>query len=344
MKTLVEARDVTKTFVADEDFLGRAIAKVHAVTDVSIVIRDGETLGLVGESGCGKSTLGRLLLRLDDVTSGSVLFDGEDVTRLAGGRLAPLRRAMQVVFQDPKSALDPRLSIAETLFEPIRVHGLATDAADEVKRVNTLLEQVGLDPSFGTRLPHELSGGQRQRVGIARALAVAPRLIVLDEPVSALDVSVQAQTLNLLRDLQAEHGFAYLFIAHDLDVVAFMSHRVAVMYLGRIVEVLPGADLHARARHPYTVALHEAVPVPDPSRPRRRLVLTGDIPSPMAPPKGCAFHPRCPFAQPGTCDTTVPPLVQIHEGHSAACHRLDEIVFPGRHESAASSPVADEIG
>jgi oligopeptide transport system ATP-binding protein len=321
---LIEARSVTRTFVAREDFLGRPIEKVHAVTDVSLEVMPGETLGLVGESGCGKSTLGRMLIRLLDVSAGQILVEGNDITRAEGEALRALRRSMQIVFQDPKSALDPRLTIAASLLEPLRIHALVPEKS-EMARVGELLEQVGLPQSFANRLPHELSGGQRQRVGIARALAVSPRFIVLDEPVSALDVSVQAQTLNLLRDIQAQHGIAYLFVAHDLDVVAFMSHRVAVMYLGRIVEVISGSGLRDRARHPYTLALKEAVPVPDPSRPRRRLVLKGDMPSPIAPPPGCAFHTRCPFAKPVVCDTRVPPLEKVADGQFVACFRIHEI-------------------
>lgn len=336
---LVEAISVSKTFVAKEDFLGRAVETVRAITDVSLTIREGETLGLVGESGCGKSTLGRLLIRLLDPSSGRLLLGGRDITTARGADLEGLRRTAQIVFQDPKSSLDPRLSIGDILREPFVIHGIARKGQIPGK-VRELLEQVGLPPDFAERLPHELSGGQRQRVGIARALAVSPRLVVLDEPVSALDVSVQAQALNLLRDLQVERNLAYLFIAHDLDVVSFMSHRVAVMYLGRIVEVLEGSGLRGRARHPYTLALREAVPVPAPGRARRKLVLAGDIPSPIAPPPGCAFHTRCPFSKPGVCDTAVPVLEPVAEGHLVACHRVHEIDV----RQTSEAPAVHEIG
>ncbi|MET0342724.1 MAG: dipeptide ABC transporter ATP-binding protein [Polyangiales bacterium] len=301
-------------------WFGSGARAVHAVEDVSFTLARGETLGLVGESGCGKSTLGRAILRLIEPSAGSVRFEGVEVTKLAPRALRGLRRHMQIVFQDPYGSLNPRLSVRDTVGEALRIHHLTARGSEEEARVAALLEQVGLRPEHMARYPHEFSGGQRQRIGIARALAVSPRLIICDEPVSALDVSVQAQIVNLLKDLSEQLGLSYLFIAHDLSVVEFMSHRVAVMYLGRIVELAPSSALYAAPRHPYTRALLSAVPELNPGDKRTRLKLVGDIPSPLDPPTGCAFHPRCPDAQKGLCDTQRPVLREVAEGHRAACH------------------------
>lgn len=298
---------------------GRAV--VRAVDEVSIEVQAGETLGLVGESGCGKSTLGRSILRLIEPTAGKVLFDGTDVTALAPKQMRRLRRAMQIIFQDPVGSLNPRMTVRAMLGEPMRIHGLVADTAEEDARVEELLLRVGLSPDVMGRYPHEFSGGQRQRLGIARTLSVSPRFVVADEPVSALDVSIQAQIVNLLMDLQEESGISFLFIAHDLHVVAHVSHRVAVMYLGRIVEVAEASELIARPRHPYTKALLDAVPRAEPGAQRRQhQLLKGEVPSPIAPPPGCAFHPRCPIAERGLCDKKRPLLRDLGNGHEAACH------------------------
>jgi oligopeptide transport system ATP-binding protein len=280
----------------------------------------GETLGLVGESGCGKSTLGRLFLRLQDPTSGRVYFDGNDITGLTQSALRPFRADMQIIFQDPYSSLNPRMTVQSALAEALRVHGLAGSTSQERDRIAALLERVGLRPEQMRRYPHEFSGGQRQRIGIARALAVEPRFIVADEPVSALDVSIQAQIVNLLSDLQAELGLSFLFIAHDLHVVEHVSRRVAVMYLGRVVELARSGQIYENPRHPYSEALLSAAPEPDPKAHKRRLILQGDVPSPLDPPTGCAFHPRCPIAEKGLCDREVPTLRTIEPGHEVACH------------------------
>jgi oligopeptide transport system ATP-binding protein len=280
----------------------------------------GETLGLVGESGCGKSTLGRILLRLHEPTSGRILFEGQDITELSQSELRPFRRKMQIIFQDPYSSLNPRMTVRAALAEALRVHAMVSSASEEQDRVSALLERVGLRPEHMRRYPHEFSGGQRQRIGIARALAVSPRFIVADEPVSALDVSIRAQIVNLLSDLQAELGLSYLFIAHDLHVVEHVSRRVAVMYLGRVVELATARQIYEDPRHPYTRALLSAAPVPDPDAPRRRLILQGDVPSPLDPPAGCSFHPRCPIAEKGLCDREIPALRTLDGGHEAACH------------------------
>jgi len=293
---------------------------VRAVDGISFAIGGGATLGLVGESGSGKTTVGRTMLRLQEPTSGKVFFEGSDVFTLDSGRLRALRRRMQIVFQDPYSSLNPRMTVGETLREPLEIHHLSGEGA-------SLLEEVGLDPAFAKRYPHELSGGQRQRVGIARALSVEPRFVVCDEPVSALDVSVQAQVLNLLADLQSRRRLTYLFIAHDLAVVRHIADTVAVMYLGKIVERAPAADIYALPRHPYTRALLSAVPEPDPRATKRRIVLSGDIPSPAHPPSGCPFHPRCPHPRKSErCRTEVPPLREVppQSGHLAACHFAEE--------------------
>ena len=319
---LVEVRDLVKHYAAERGWfgLGRPRPPVRAVDGVSFAIGGGSTLGLVGESGSGKTTVGRTMLRLQEPTSGKVFFEGSDVFALDGGRLRGLRRRMQIVFQDPYSSLNPRMTVGETLREPLQIHHLNGE-------VSSLLEEVGLDPAFAKRYPHELSGGQRQRVGIARALSVEPRFVVCDEPVSALDVSVQAQVLNLLADLQSRRRLTYLFIAHDLAVVRHIADAVAVMNLGKIVERAPAAEIYALPRHPYTRALLSAVPEPDPRATKQRIVLSGDIPSPVHPPSGCPFHPRCPHPKKNErCRTEVPPLraVPPQSGHWAACHFAEE--------------------
>ena len=316
---LLAVRDLVKHYPIRSGLFGRARGAVRAVDGISFDVARGETLGVVGESGCGKTTAGRAVLRLVEPTSGSVMFDGQDVLALPAGDLRRLRRRMQIVFQDPFSSLNPRMRVGAIVREGLTIHRIAEGAAADV-RVRQLLDEVGLRAEYASRYPHEFSGGQRQRIGIARALSVEPEFIVCDEPVSALDVSVQAQVVNLLRDLQRARGLSYLFIAHDLSVVEHIADRVAVMYLGHIVELAASGDLYREPLMPYTQALLSAVPVPDPAVRKHRIVLTGDVPSPATPPSGCVFHPRCHHpARDAACSVIVPPLEVKAPGHLAAC-------------------------
>jgi peptide/nickel transport system ATP-binding protein/oligopeptide transport system ATP-binding protein len=322
METLLEVRNLQKSFTVAPGPLGGKRQQLRAVDGVSFALRRGETLGLVGESGCGKSTTGKLILRLLEADAGEILFNGRDIRPLSQRQLRPLRRQMQMIFQDPYSSLNPRQRVGDIVGEPLRIHGLASGPALRAEVVR-LLGTVGLTAEHHDRYPHEFSGGQRQRIGIARALAVRPSLIIADEPVSALDLSIQAQVINLLRDIQQEFGLTYLFIAHDLSVIEHMSDRVAVMYLGRIVELADAEELYRAPRHPYSEALLNAVPVPDPAR-RTRHPLKGEVPSPLSPPTGCHFHPRCPYAR-EICVSVYPPLDDKGGGHLAACHFSNEV-------------------
>ena len=321
---LLQVRGLTKHFTVRRDFFGRATAAVRAVDGIDLDLAAGETLALVGESGCGKSTTGRLILRLIEPTSGEIRFRGHDVVAFSGEEEQRFRRHAQIVFQDPYASLNPRMTVGQILAEPLALHGLAAAGSARRARVEELLGLVGLAPFHAGRYPHEFSGGQRQRIGIARALAVEPQLVVCDEPVSALDVSVQAQVVNLLQDLQRRFGLGYLFIAHDLAVVKHIADRVAVMYLGKIVESAETRSLFAAPRHPYTQALLSAIPLPEPALRRQRRILQGDVPSPLAPPSGCRFHTRCPFAQ-EKCRVEEPLLADDGHGHCTACHFWPDI-------------------
>ena len=346
---LVELEDLKVWFpIKSGVVLDRHVGDVRAVDGVSLTIARGETLGLVGESGCGKSTVGRTILRLYKPTSGKIAFDGQDITKLSEGELRPLRRRMQMVFQDPFASLNPRHSVGRIVGEPLRVHGIGSGRSVGA-RVRELLEIVGLPQDAATRYPHEFSGGQRQRIGLARAIAVNPDFVVADEPVSALDVSIQAQIINLLEELQAEFELTYLFIAHDLAVVRHISDRIAVMYLGSIVEVSPADDLYANPLHPYTISLLSAVPIPDPEVERRRetILLAGDLPSPANPPKACRFHTRCPYVQPTLCRDEVPPLRMLGSGHLVACHWAEQIkageLEPKEQEPVVGTPLLEPV-
>ncbi len=319
---LLVVEDLKKHFPVTRGIIfQKEVASVRAVDGVSFTIRKGETLGVVGESGCGKSTMARCVMRLIETTAGSIVFEGQDITKLKGSDLMSFRREMMMVFQDPYASLNPRKRVGAIVGEALEVHKIGT-AAENKRRVQELLDVVGLNPEHYNRFPHEFSGGQRQRIGVARALAIRPKLIVCDEPVSALDVSVQAQILNLLKRLQREFDLTYMFIAHDLDVVRHISNRVAVMYLGKIVELADGNGLYDSPRHPYTGALLSAIPIPNPdlARARKPVVLEGDVPSPINPPRACRFHPRCPRFQPGMCDVEEPQLKSSGDGHMTACH------------------------
>ncbi len=348
MTPLVEVEDLQVHFPIKRGvLLNRTVGYVYAVDGVSLVVRRGETYGLVGESGCGKSTLGRAMLRLTDLTGGRVVFDGTDLSALRGEPLRRMRRRMQMVFQDPLSSLDPRQSVESLLVEGLRAHDLDRGPEPTAARLRELLDAVGLPVGALRRYPHEFSGGQRQRIGIARALTVEPDLIVADEPVSALDVSVQAQVINLLEDLQSELGLTYLVIAHDLAVVRHIADRVGVMYLGAVVEEAGSDELYAEPLHPYTKALLSAVPVPDPEveDTREQILLTGDLPSPAAPPSGCRFHTRCPWRRPTRCDDERPALREIGPGHRVACHWAQDIAAGRieRHEVTPTAVVDDTV-
>ncbi len=319
-EVLLEVENLRKYFPIRRGLFRRSAGSVRAVDGVSLQVHSGETLGVVGESGCGKSTMGRSILRLIEPTSGKVWFQGQDILKLTKPQMRDLRRDMQIVFQDPYASLNPRYTIFQTLSEPMEIHNLYTPG-ERRQRVHSMLERVGLDPSYASRFPHEFSGGQRQRVGIARALMLHPKLMILDEPVAALDVSVQSQVINLLEDLQEEFNLTYIFVAHNLSVVKHISDRILVMYLGRMAELASPQDLFHEPLHPYTQALFSAVPVPNPRAKRERIILKGDLPSPASPPSGCVFHTRCPIAQ-ELCQQQVPEWREVRPKHYAACHLI----------------------
>ena len=318
---IVEVENLKKYYPVTAGLLSKHVADVKAVDGVSFHIIEGETLGLVGESGCGKSTLGRVMLRLEQPTAGKVLYKGNDIMTWDKRQLKEMRKEAQMIFQDPQSSLDPRMTIGDSIGEALLIHGMKNER-ERLERVEDLLKQVGLEPEYAIRYPHEFSGGQKQRIGIARALAVNPKLIVADEPVSALDVSVQAQILNLIMDLQHELGLAYLFIAHDLSVIGYVSDRIAVMYLGQIVELAEKTDLFSHPLHPYTEALLSAISIPDPHQKRKGILLQGEVPSPVNPPPGCRFHTRCPRIM-EICHQEEPPLRQLEKNHLVSCHLYD---------------------
>ncbi|MCM3623647.1 MULTISPECIES: ABC transporter ATP-binding protein [Brevibacillus] len=322
MKPLLEVKDLKKHYPIKKGLFGKQVGAVKAVDGVSFSIQPGETLGIVGESGCGKSTTGRTILRLIEPTAGEVLFDGQDIRKLPPDEMRKFRTNMQIVFQDPYASLDPRWTVQRTLEEPLRTH-LKLSEAEIKDRIAELMSVVGLAPYHASRFPHEFSGGQRQRIGIARALALRPKFVVCDEPVSALDVSIQAQVLNLMQDLQSQFSLTYMFISHDLSVVKFICDRVGVMYLGRMVEMAPTAEMFAEPLHPYTKALMSAVPVPDPEAARERIVLTGDVPNPQSPPTGCTFHTRCPYVM-DSCRQAVPEWREVSPGRHVACHLFEQ--------------------
>ncbi|MEN3011403.1 MAG: ABC transporter ATP-binding protein [Dictyoglomus thermophilum] len=319
---IIEVKNLKKYFPIKRGIiLSKHVGDVKAVDDVSFYIRKGETLGLVGESGCGKSTVARTIIRLLEPTDGQIIFDGSDITKLSNKDLRKIRKDMQIIFQDPYSSLNPRMTVSEIIGEPLEVHGIVRNSQEKEKRVQELLELVGLAPYHATRYPHEFSGGQRQRIGIARVLALNPKFIVADEPTSALDVSIRSQIINLMQDLQKEFKLTYLFISHDLAVIRHICDRIAVMYLGKIVEIANNDDLYNSPLHPYTQALLSAIPIPDPevAEKRKKIVLTGDVPSPVNPPSGCRFHPRCPSVM-DICSKEEPILKEINPGHFVACH------------------------
>jgi oligopeptide/dipeptide ABC transporter ATP-binding protein len=322
-ENLLEVKNLKKYFPVKAGIFKKTVAHVKAVDDISFAVKEGETLGLVGESGCGKSTTGRTILRLLEATAGEIIFEGKSVMDLDKKSMREIRRDMQIIFQDPYASLNPRMTVADIVGEPLDIHNLAKNKKERNEKVREILENVGLGAEYMHRYPHEFSGGQRQRIGVARALAVDPKLIIADEPVSALDVSVQAQVVNLLQDLQKEYGLTYLFIAHDLSVVKHISDRVAVMYLGKIVEITDKHELYSNPKHPYTQSLLSAIPEADPKKKKDRIILKGDVPSPVDPPSGCRFHPRCPKAfEP--CSVKEPEFKEYGDGHFAACHLLDK--------------------